>query len=114
MDSINYNNKKFRPITISNNGDVSNDMVFHYQQTDNILTCSYTGTKIMKGHLIGLVDGNGIIEMRYHQVNQSGVLMTGICKSTPELLDSGKIRLMEEWQWTSGDHSKGSSVLEEI
>ena len=114
MNSINYNNKKFKPITVSDNGDVSSDMIFHYKQTGAILTCSYNGANILTGHLIGLVDDNGIISMRYHQVNQNGKLMTGICKSTPELLDHGKIRLLEEWQWTSGNQSKGSSVLEEI
>jgi len=41
-------------------------------------------------------------------------LMTGTCHSTPELLENGKIRLIENWQWTSGDKSKGNSVLEEL
>lgn len=40
--------------------------------------------------------------------------MTGTCNSRPELLKNGKIRLHEEWQWTSGDKSKGKSILEEI
>ncbi|MFK7809892.1 MAG: n-acetylglutamate synthase [Saprospiraceae bacterium] len=109
-----YNNKKFRPISNSKNGLVTNDLLFHYKQEGNILTCDYQGQKIQKGHLIGLVDDKGNIQMRYHQINQDGELMTGICKSIPELLANGKIRLHEEWQWTSGDQSKGKSVLEEI
>ena len=52
--------------------------------------------------------------MRYHQVNTNGELMTGICTSKPELLSNGKIRLHEKWQWTSGDKSKGTSILEEL
>ena len=111
---INYNNKKFKPVANSDNGEVSSDMVFHYQQTDNVLTCTYEGKNIIKGHLIGLVDENGCIEMRYHQINTNGELMTGICSSTPESMDNGKIRLHESWQWTSGDQSKGNSILEEI
>jgi len=51
--------------------------------------------------------------MRYHQVNQKGELMTGMCKSMPEILENGKIRLHESWEWTSGDKSKGSSIIEE-
>ena len=111
---MNYNNRKFRPISNSENGEVSNDMIFHYQQTDNILTCTYHGENIISGHLIGLVDMNGTIEMNYHQVNLNGKLMTGICYSKPELLKNGKIRLHEKWEWTSGDKSKGNSILEEI
>ena len=67
----------------------------------------------MKGQLMGLVDDNGKIEMRYHQVNRNGDLMTGMCVSVPEIMENGKIRLHESWQWTSGDRSKGESILEE-
>lgn len=63
--------------------------------------------------MIGLVDENGEIEMRYHQVNQKGEFMTGICKSKPEILENGKIRLHETWQWTSGDKLKGQSIIQE-
>ena len=40
--------------------------------------------------------------------------MTGICKSVPEILPNGKLRLHEAWQWTCRDHSRGTSVLEEF
>jgi len=40
--------------------------------------------------------------------------MTGICKSKPEILPNGKIRLHERWQWTSGDLSLGQSIIEEL
>jgi len=111
---MNYNNLKFRSISNSENGEVSSDMVFHYKQTNNVLTCRYQGKNILEGHLIGLVDDAGIIQMSYHQVNSKGELMTGVCRSVPEILENGKIRLNEEWQWTSGDQSKGSTVLEEV
>ncbi len=111
---MNYNNKKFRPVVNSENGDTSEETIFHYKQSGNILTSTYNGGKILEGHLIGLVDKDGAIEMCYHQVNSSGELMTGKCTSKPEILQNGKIRLHETWQWTSGDNSQGSSVLEEI
>ena len=111
---MNYNNRNFRSVSNSENGEVSSDMIFHYRQSDNILTCEYQGKNILKGHLIGLVDENGNIEMSYHHVSRNGILMTGICKSKPEVLENGKLRLIEEWQWTSGDKSKGTSILEEI
>lgn len=111
---INYNNKSFKPIKTSENAEVSSETVFVYKQNGSVLTSEYQGGSILKGHLIGHVDANGAIEMRYHQINTKGELMTGICHSKPEILPSGKIRLHETWQWTSGDLSKGTSVLEEI
>ena len=110
---IDYDNRRFRPVSNSDNGGVSSEMVFHYQQKGNVLSCTYSGENILTGHLIGLVDESGCIEMSYHQINRNGKLMTGICSSKPEWID-GKIRLHEEWQWTSGDRSKGTSILEEI
>lgn len=111
---INYHDKLFRPVSNSENGETSGETVFHYKQDGNILTGEYSGGKIKKGLLIGLVDENGKIEMRYSQVNDKNELMTGICISTPEILPNGKIRLHEKWQWTSGDKSKGNSIIEEI
>lgn len=79
-----------------------------------MLTSEYSGGKIKYGHLIGLVDKDGNIEMRYHQINDKEELMTGVCFSKPEKLVNGKIRLHESWEWTSGDKSKGQSIIEEI
>ena len=95
------------------NGETTEETIFEYKQNENLLTSEYSGGKIKKGHLIGLVDENGNIEMRYHQVNEKGQLMTGICISRPEILADGKIRLHENWEWTSGDKSKGRSIIQE-
>ena len=111
---MNYNDKIFRPTSNTKNGETSSETIFHYKQVDNVLTSEYSGGKIKYGHLIGLVDKNGNIEMCYHQVNNKDELMTGICKSKPEILENGKIRLHESWEWTSGDKSKGQSIIEEI
>ncbi len=111
---MNYNNKAFRPIKNSENGETSEDTIFEYKQNGTILTSDYTGGQIVKGHLIGLVDANGNIEMSYHQINTKGEIMTGICFSKPEVLPNDKIRLHESWEWTSGDKSKGMSILEQL
>ena len=111
---IQYNNKYFRPVQNTENGETSNETVFNYLQDGNILTSEYKGGKIIKGHLIGIVDEDGNIDMRYHQVNDKTEIMTGICRSVPEILPSGKIRLHESWKWTSGDCSEGRSIIDEL
>lgn len=113
MNSMNYNDKIFKPISNTENGETSTETQFHYKQIGNMLTSEYSGGKIKYGHLIGLVDHSGNIEMHYHHVNYKGELMTGICMSKPEILENGKIRLHENWEWTSGDKSKGTSIIEE-
>lgn len=111
---INYNNRRFRPISSSENSETTSDTIFVYKQNGNILTSTYKGGSIIEGHLIGLVDIDGTINMRYHQINKKGELMTGICISRSEIDANGKIKLHESWEWTSGDKSKGTSILEEI
>lgn len=111
---INYNNKTFKTRSNTDNGETSSETIFHYKQQENLITARYSGGKIKYGHLIGLVDLSGNIDMRYHQVNTDDEIMTGICHSTPEILPNGKLLLHESWQWTSGNLSKGNSVVEEI
>ena len=74
---MNYHDKKFRPASNTPNGETSGETIFHYKQEGNILTCAYSGGQIKSGQLIGLVDPEGNIDMRYHQVNTKGELMTG-------------------------------------
>lgn len=109
-----YDGKIFRTVVNSANGEVSGDTLFHYQQTDRIVTAVYAGGEIVSGHLIALVDEDGALDMRYHHINQRGELQTGICRSVPEILPDGRIRLHERWRWTSGNGSSGSSIVEEV
>lgn len=109
-----YNNKTFRPASNSSNGEVDNTTRFHYYQDGSIVWADYAGGSITKGSLIATVAENGCLDMRYHHVNTEGKIMTGKCTSVPEILEDGRLRLKETWQWTSGDGSKGESVLEEV
>ncbi|MEP6924044.1 MAG: n-acetylglutamate synthase [Pyrinomonadaceae bacterium] len=111
---INYDNRFFRSINNSASGEVSSETVFHYRQKGAIVWATYEGGAIKFGTLIARVLESGGLEMRYSHVNQNGELMTGECRSTPEVLPDGRIRLREKWQWTSGDLSVGESVIEEV
>ena len=109
-----YGGRLFRPVKNSKTGETSSETIFRYQQKGDVLTGDYSGGEIEYGQLIGLVDERGHINMRYQHINDRGFLMTGRCKSRPRIMESGKIRLHERWQWTCGDRSKGTSILEEI
>lgn len=111
---INYDNRRFVPVTNSESGEVSGETVFHYRQKNAVVWATYKGGAIKFGTLVARVSETNELEMRYSHVNETGELMTGICHSTPEVLPDGRIRLYEKWQWTSGDHSEGESVVEEI
>jgi hypothetical protein len=40
---MNYNNKTFKPLSNSANGETSSETVFHYKQVGNVLTAEYVG-----------------------------------------------------------------------
>jgi hypothetical protein len=106
--------KVFRSVSNTDNGDVGADTLFHYRQTDDIVTADYSGGSIVVGHLIAKVLADGRLDMRYHHLNDKGDFMLGTCMSTPDRLPDGRLRFREKWQWLSGDLSSGYSEIEEV
>lgn len=114
MNKINYDNRTFKSVANSETGEVSQDTTFHYHQQDKLVWAEYAGGEIVFGSLIAKVLPDDSLEMRYRHLNKRGELMTGKCRSTPEVLSDGRLRLYEKWHWTSGDFSAGESILEQI
>jgi len=111
-----YDGKRFASIANTPNGEVTGDTIFEYHQMGQVVWASYEGGGIRKGMLVAVVDASAgdALDMAYQHVNTRGEIMTGRCRSTPEVLADGRIRLHEQWQWTSGDESSGESIVEEI
>jgi len=114
MSAINYHERFFAPLCNAENGEVGPATVFHYRQRGRVVWGTYEGGEIEFGTLIANAADDGTLDMRYQHVNLRGELMTGRCRTTPEQLPDGRLRLHESWQWTSGDSSAGTSVVEEI
>ena len=112
--AINYDNRRFRTIVGGESGDVTGDTLFHYRQEGDVVWATYSGGGVRMGSLIAKADEQGRLDMRYMHVGADGELKTGVCKSVPEELRDGRLRVHEEWQWTCGDHSGGESVIEEV
>lgn len=112
--SISYDDRRFRSVANSETGEVGAETIFHYHQDGDVVWAEYSGGEIVHGMLIALVLDDDLLDMRYQHVNRNGELMTGVCRSIPEILPDGRLRLHEKWQWTSGDLSTGESIVEEI
>lgn len=112
--SVSYEGRRFRSVENSATGEVGPETVFTYRQDGDVVSATYEGGGVRSGVLIATADPEGNLDARYAHVNASGGLMTGECRTTPEALPDGRLRLHEEWRWTSGDGSSGRSVVEEI
>jgi hypothetical protein len=111
---VGYDGRRFRSVENSETGEVGPETVFSYSQDGDVVSATYGGGGVRSGVLIATADGEGNLDARYAHVNASGGLMTGECRTTPERLADGRLRLHEEWRWTSGDGSSGRSLVEEI
>lgn len=109
-----YGGRLFRPIETTKSSHTNEDTIFKYEQKDFMVTATYSGGDIRFGQMIGTVEEDGTLNMRYQHVTKTGELMTGYCTTTPELLPNGKLRLHEKWRWTCGHRAKGRSILEEM
>ncbi len=105
-------NKKFKGLDNTDNGEVSEDTIFHYRQKDNIVWATYEGGDIIFGTLSGRLDRD-TIAFNYQHRNIFEEFMTGRCITTITK-KGGKLFLNENWQWTCGDHTNGKSILQEI
>ncbi len=112
--AINYDNRFFRSVANAPNGEVGCETLFHYRQQGDLVWATYEGGGVVAGHLIANVAPDGALDMRYHHHSPTGALMTGLCRSRLEILPDGRYRLHEEWQWTSGDQSRGTSMVEKV
>jgi len=111
---FNLDGKIFKALSNSDNGEVGDDTLFHYHQTDNIISADYHGGDILKGHLIGKQLESGEFDFVYHHVNTKNELKIGKCLSKAKKLDDGRLKLFEKWQWLCDDMSNGTSELIEV
>lgn len=98
----------------SENGEVNEQTVFSYHQNGSLLWAEYSGGDILKGSLIGSASDNGELDFVYHHMNREMQIKTGKCHSVPTIKENGRIELLEQWEWTSGDFSEGESLLVEV
>lgn len=110
-DGFSLDSRNFVAVQNSESGEVSEQTVFSYHQKDNAIWAEYLGGNIVKGFLIGTMDGNHCLSFSYQHLNINGEIKSGSCFSQPRV-ENGKLRFYEEWQWSSGE--TGTSMIEEL
>lgn len=64
--------------------------------------------------MIGKQLKTGEFDFVYHHINSNRELKIGKCLSKAEMLDDGRLKLFEKWQWLCDDMSSGESELIEV
>jgi hypothetical protein len=93
-------------------GEVSSETTFHYTESADMVSATYSGGGIRRGFLVGVRYGD-VLDFRYAQLHIDGTTAGGRCRTQIEELGDGRLRLIETWSWESRDGS-GRSVVEEL
>jgi hypothetical protein len=96
----------------SGGGVATRETTFRYAEEDGVVTATYEGGTIRRGFLVGTRDGD-TLDFRYVQLHADGTTASGRCATRLQLLDDGRVRLDETWEWESRRGS-GRSVAEEV
>lgn len=84
----------------------------HYHQDGALVWAEFDGGPVRTGRLVGMCGPNGVITAAYCQVMADGQVIAGTCRSTPETLPDGRLRLTERWRRDDG--STGTSRIEQV
>jgi hypothetical protein len=104
---------KMTVIQTADNGVVNKDTLFSFMQEGNVVQAEYAGGKIKKGFLIGQVAAQ-VLKFSYCQLQTDGVLDNGVSSCEISVSDTGKIRLIEHFEWKTRPGERGVNVFEEI
>jgi hypothetical protein len=110
---INLDKVKMTVIQTAANGVVNKDTIFNFTQNDDILYGEYIGGKIKKGFLVGQFTNN-ILSFSYCQLQTDGTLDNGLSSCEISMDTTGKIRLIEHFEWKSRPGEHGVNIFQEI
>ncbi|MFK8846352.1 hypothetical protein [Streptomyces sp. Ac-502] len=108
---INYDGRKFRPVG-TDPGESGRVAVYH--QEGDLLWGEFTGGDARRGVLSGVCAPDGALEFAYCVVLTDGAVVSGRCRSRPEVLADGRVRLAERWERFGAHAASGVSCIEEI
>ena len=107
MTAFNYDGRTFRP-------DGGSGTQARYHQDGNLIWGEFAGGRVRRGSLTGTCDSDGVVTFAYTMVLADGTLIAGRCRSTPQLLDDGRIRFTEDYERYIPSPETGVSYLEEV
>jgi len=107
---IDYDGRRFSPSPAA----PGTPTIAHYHQDQELVWAEFSGGEVLLGALTGTSAPDGELRFAYCMVRTGGEVVTGICRSVPEVLPDGRIRLTEYWRRFGAAAASGLSFLEEL
>ena len=112
--TLSLDGRRFVGLHNSPTGEIGPDTIFVYHEKNDVVWAEYSGGAVLRGMLLGKRTSANTLEFVYHQINRTMTLMTGQNVTRLEILPDGRIQMYENWQWTNGDRSSGTSIVVEL
>ncbi len=113
MPEANYHNRCFVGVVNYDDGDLTRDVLFRYQQKGDVVWGTFEGGRVKFGTLVAAADAVGNLDMAWQYLNVDGDFVSGDCRSRLEVLEDGRYRLHETWT-IHGSGNTGTSAIEEV
>jgi hypothetical protein len=111
--AFHYDNKRFRS-RAAETATGGEGPIGHYHQVGDLVWAEFAGGMVRRGSLVGTCASDGVLTLAYCQVLTTGEVISGECRSFPERLADGRIRLREEWRRYGPAADIGVSYIEEL
>ena len=106
---MNLAGKAFRAVSNSKNGHLNTETEMRFISDGDIVEGVYSGGTIAAGHVLAKRTGELELEMLYHGATTAGAHNAGKARATFAPDDEGRMHMHLDWQWLTGDQSKGKS-----
>jgi hypothetical protein len=99
----------FRAVSNSKNGSLNSETEMRFTSDEDFVIGNYSGGTIVEGHVLGKRLSESTMEMLYHGATINGEVQAGRAQARFAKDANDQMRMYLEWQWLTGDQSKGQS-----
>ena len=99
----------FRAVSNSKNGSLNSETEMRFTSDESFVIGSYSGGTIVEGHVLGKWVGESAMEMLYQGATVNGQVQAGRAQARFAKDADDQIHMYLDWQWLTGDQSKGQS-----
>jgi hypothetical protein len=99
----------FRAVSNSTNGSLNSETRMRFTSDEAIVVGSYGGGTIVAGHVLAKHVGESNLDMLYQGATTGGEIQAGRAVATFSKDEQGQLHMHLDWQWLTGEQSRGQS-----
>ena len=107
---MNLAGKTFRAVSNSENGSINGETEIHFSADETFIIGHYSGGTVVTGHVLGKRINDEEVDLLYQGATVEGTIQAGKASAVFEADQQQNIHMYLDWQWLTGDQSKGRSA----